>query len=95
MRFVIKNPRVVDQKTGETHTGYFTEFAIVKSVEVKLDGVLLGTEQTRGPQFEAQSPRWATKFDTQADAELQIRNEFRNHGGPEAFADCVVQSFEG
>jgi hypothetical protein len=95
MRFVIKNPNVVDPQTREVHTGYFTEFAITKSVEVRLDGALLGTEQTRGPLFEAQSPKWATKFDTQADAELQIRNEFRNHGGPEAFAGCVVQSFEG
>jgi hypothetical protein len=84
MRFVIKHPE----------GGFFTEFQVAKSRTVTLNGVAVGEEHDRVPLFEAHKTRFAAKFDTAADAELQIENATLFHGGPEAFAGCTVQPTE-
>jgi hypothetical protein len=95
MRYVIKKP-------GE---GYFTEFEVVetRAVVAPLDmvihaghppvkkGEIIGTESNYRPLFEAFKPSQAIKFDTPADAEGQIANPDPSHGGPAAFADCIVE----
>lgn len=80
-RFVIRSA------TG----AFFTEFKVLATRPVTLNGVLLGHEQDLEPKFDGQTTRQAAKFDTQLDAEEQIKNPVMFHGGPEAFAGCTVE----
>lgn len=82
MRYVIKSPN-----------GYFTEFKVLRSRAVTLNGVMVGIENDCEPKFESMIPQLAAKFDTEADALAQIDNAaLLFHGGPEAFAGCVVEA---
>jgi hypothetical protein len=94
-RFVIKHPQ----------DGYFTEMKVERSemILAPMDMVIhpgsppvpkgspIGTEIFCTPLFEAFKPSQATHFDTRADAENQIRNNDKNHGGPKAFDGCLVE----
>lgn len=84
MRFVIKH------STG----AFFTEFKVLESRSVTLNGIHVGFEQDLQPKFEAFLPSQASKFDSREDAETQVANAELFHGGPEAFAGCTVQSIE-
>jgi len=84
MRYVIKS------QAG----GYFTEFEVLQTRAVTLNGVLLGHEHDLKPIFEALRPKQAAKFDTEADALAQLKNPNLFHGGPDAFSGCTVEPTE-
>lgn len=83
MRYVIKNAE------GK----YFSQFESVETKPVTLRGVHIGDETTMAPKFKGEVES-ASRFDTAADAEGQIANDEKSHplhGGPEAFAGCIVE----
>lgn len=101
MRYVIKNPV----------KGYFTEMVMVRSEPILApmdmalhagspsvkEGESIGTRVFYAPVFEAFLPKQAVQFDTQADAEAQIKNLLPDGkpnvqlGGPEVFVGCTVE----
>jgi hypothetical protein len=70
---------------------YFSGFEVIESRPVTLNGVFVGTENYCEARFKANDTSQAVKFDTEADAVLQITNLQPNHGGAEAFAGCVAE----
>lgn len=89
MRYVIKRPGA----------GYFTEFRVVESREIRAPvdippvqkGDVVGVESRYAPFFEAFKVSQAIQFDTEADALEQIKNPDPLMGGPEAFEGCTAE----
>jgi hypothetical protein len=78
MRFVIKSPDGT----------YFTEMHSVETKPVTLRGQVIGHEETYRPKFDAPQPRFASQFDSKADAESLLHDQ--QFGAPESFAGCLV-----
>jgi hypothetical protein len=78
VRFAIRAPNGV----------FFTEMKAAGVRDVMANGVVIAHEQQYLPQFEASVARFASQFDTQADAESVMANA--QFGAPQSFAGCVV-----
>jgi hypothetical protein len=78
VRFVILSP------TG----GFFTEMKESGKRNVMANGAVVAEELLYLPQFEAMRPRFASQFDTEADAAIVMADS--RFGAPESFAGCLV-----
>lgn len=78
VRFVIKNAA----------GAFFTEMKAAGKRDVMMNGAVIAQEQQYVPQFESSASRFASQFDTQADAESVVANP--QFGGPRSFEGCVV-----
>lgn len=77
VRFAIKGP-----------DGFFTEMKESGKRPVMANGSVIADETLYTPLFEAQKPRFASQFDTEADAALVIADS--RFGGPDSFKGCVI-----
>jgi hypothetical protein len=82
MRYVIKHPDGT----------YFTEMRSVETKAVTLRGQVIGHEETYRPKFDAPQPRFASQFDTEADAAALLHDS--QFGAPDSFAGCSIYPSE-
>lgn len=86
MRYVVKNLK------GQ----FFSHFVPVETKAVTFRGEKVGDETTMTPEWKG-DVALAVRFDSEADALIQIANEekaYPLHGGPEKFAGCTVEAVE-
>jgi hypothetical protein len=67
---------------------YFTEMRSTGFHDVLYRGAVVARVETLEPKFEAPLPRFASQFDTEADALLILNDP--QYGAPETFKGCSV-----